>query len=270
MAFSQTDYNAAQPLFHRAAAKSKDGSVALSAKYFEARGLGSTKRTDDALGLYLQVAEAKSQYRDDARATAGAMLLARGKRAEALKQYEALSNEAEKSATKAEGAVRAGLIATDLAVADRGKTDKVMADKAKLLKAESLYKQQKFTEAAPVYEELRGSQLNPKLRAEAAYKLGWSCIQLKDAARVIETFSYFIKTFPESPQAPIALIQRALAYQQSNNLDAAVADLNFLINNYPAAKEREAALQQKALLLGEQNREPEMAQTFQQLLKEFP
>ena len=399
LAFSQKDYNAAQPLFHRAAAKSKDGSVALSAKYFEARCLESTKRTDDALGLYLQVAEAKSQYRDDARATAGAMFLARGKRPEALKQYEALSNEAEKPATKAEAAVRAGLIAIDLAVADRGKADKAMTDKArtllqkgraspeggrwrgiaqagllrleyqtgqfaqlitdykkaagelpddakpealllvgnaqrqlghsqeaediyrqiiekfpnreeakdaryqrlinvynsdpnavivevdeflktnptaeradqaKLLKAEALYKQQKFTEAAPVYEELRSSQLNPKLRAEAAYKLGWSYIQLKDPARVIDTFGYFIKTFPESAQAPVALIQRALAYQQSSNLDAAVADLNFLINNYPAAKEREAALQQKALLLGEQNREPEMAQTFQQLLKEFP
>src|SRR5207248_11777447 len=45
---------------------------------------------------------------------------------------------------------------------------------------------------------------------------------------------------------------------------------NFLIKNYPAAKEREAAIQQKALLLGELNREAEMAQTFQQLLKEYP
>src|SRR5205814_1150372 len=68
----------------------------------------------------------------------------------------------------------------------------------------------------------------------------------------------------------IALTQRALAYQQINNMDAAIADLNFLISNYPAAKEREAAIQQKALLLGELNREPEMAQTFQQLLKEYP
>src|SRR5207302_7560682 len=133
LAFSQKDYNAAQLLFHRAAAKSKDGSVALSAKYFEARCLESTKRTDDALGLYLQVAEAKSQYRDDARATAGAMLLARGKRPDALKQYEALSNEADKPAAKAEAAVRAGLIAIDPAAADRGKADKAMTDKARTL-----------------------------------------------------------------------------------------------------------------------------------------
>src|SRR5437588_3498047 len=399
LAFSQKDFTAAQPLFHKAAAKSKDASVALSAKYFEARCLESSKRADDALVLYLQVAEAKSQYREDARTTAGEMLLVRGRRTDALKQYEALASEAEKPAAKAESAVRAGLIALDLAVADRAKIDSAMAEKArvllqkgrvasdsgkwkgiaqagllrleyqtgqfaqvvtdykksaeqlpeeakpeamllvgnaqrqlghtqeaegiyreiiekfpnreeakdaryqrliniynsdqnaviaevdalrktnptgeradqaKLLKAEALYKQQRFADAAPVYEELRASELTPKLRAEAAYKLGWCHIQLKDPARVIDTFSYFIKTFPESPQAPIALIQRALAYQQSSNLDAAVADLNFLINNYPAANEREAALQQKALLLGEQNREPEMAQTFQQLLKEFP
>jgi TolA-binding protein len=399
LAFSQKDFTAAQPLFHKAAAKSKDPSVALSAKYFEARCLESSKRADEALMLYLQVAEAKSQYREDARTTAGAMLLARGRRIDALKQYEALASEAEKPAAKAEAAVRAGLIALDLAVADRAKIDSGMAEKArvllqkgrvasdsgrwkgvaqagllrleyqtgqfaqvisdykksagqlpeeakaetmllvgnaqrqlghtqeaegiyreiiekfpnreeakdaryqrliniynsdpnaviaevdeflktnptseradqaKLLKAEALYKQQKFGEAAPFYEELRGSQLALNLRSEAAYKLGWCAVQMKDSARAVEAFSYFIKTFPDNPQTPIALTQRSLAYQQSNNMDAAIADLNFLISNYPKAKEREAAIQQKALLLGELNREPEMAQTFQQLLKEYP
>ncbi len=327
------------------------------------------------------------------------MLLARGRRTDALKQYEALATEAEKPAAKAESAVRAGLIALDLAVADRAKIDSAMAEKArvllqkgrvasdsgrwkgvaqagllrleyqtgqfaqvvsdykksagqlpeeakaetmllvgnaqrqlgrtqeaegiyreiiekfpsreeakdaryqrliniynsdpnaviaevdeflktnptseradqaKLLKAEALYKQQKFGEAAPFYEELRASQLALNLRSEAAYKLGWCAVQMKDSARAIEAFSYFIKTFPDNPQAPIALTQRALAYQQSNNMDAAIVDLNFLISNYPKAKEREATIQQKALLLGEQNREPEMAQAFQQLLKEYP
>src|SRR5207249_5855583 len=132
-AFSQKDFTTAQPLFHKAAAKSKDASVALSAKYFEARCLESSKRADDALMLYLEVAEAKSQYREDVRTTAGAMLLARGRRTDALKQYEALANEAEKPAAKAEAAVRAGLIALDLAVADRAKIDSAMAEKARVL-----------------------------------------------------------------------------------------------------------------------------------------
>src|SRR5436190_46394 len=361
LAFSQKDFTAAQPLFHKAAANSKDAAVVLSAKYFEARCLESTKRADDALMLYLEGAEAKSQYREDARTTAGAMLLARGRRSDALKQYEALATEAEKPASKAESAVRAGLIALDLAVADRARIDSAMAEKArtllqkgraisdsgrwkgiaqagllrleyqtgqfgqvisdykksaeqlpeeakdaryqrliniynsdpnavvaevdeflktnptgeradqaKLLKAEALYKQQRFAEAAPVYEELRAVELTPKLKAEAAYKLGWCYIQLKDAPHAIDALTSFLKAFPDHPQAPTVLSQRALAFQQIQNADAAISDLNLLIKSYPTAKEREAAIQQKALLLGEQNREPEMAQSFQQLLKEYP
>jgi TolA-binding protein len=399
LAFSDKDYAAAQPLFHKAAAKSKDGSVALSAKYFEARCLENTKHGDDALNLYLQVAELKSQYREDARTTAAGMLLARGRRADALKQYEALSNEAEKPALKAEAAVRAGLIASDLATADRGKVYKELvekartlfdrgrtspeagkwkgiaqagllrleyqtgqfsllitdykktidqlpdeakpeamllagnaqrqlghaheaeetyrqiidnfpardeakearyqrlinlynsnadgllgeveeflktnptperADQARLLKAEAFYKQQKFAEAAPIYEQLRSSQLAANLRSEAAYKLGWCRMQMKDSANAIEAFSYFLKAFPDAPQAPTALVQRATAYQQSSNADAAIADLDALISKFPKAKEREGALQQKALLLGEKNQPAEMARTFAQLLKEYP
>ncbi len=398
MAFSQKDYGTAQSLFHKAAAKSKDA-VALSAKYFEARCLENIKRGDEALSLYLQVAETKSQYREDARATAGAMLLARGRQADALKQYEALSNEAEKPATRAEAAVRAGLIASDLATADRGKVYKELldkaraffergrtmpeagkwkgiaqagllrleyqtglftqliadfkksgdqlpdeakpesmllvgnaqrqlgrahdaeetyrqiidkfpareeakearyqrlinlynsepeavigeveaflktnpsperADQARLLKAEALYKQQKFGEAAPIYEQLRSSNLAANLRAEAAYKLAWCFVQTKDTSHVIEAFSYFLKAFPDAAQAPAALMQRAMAYQQSGNADAAIADLDGMLSKFPKAKEREGALQQKALLLGEKNQPAEMARTFAQLLREFP
>jgi TolA-binding protein len=399
LAFSDKDYGTAQPLFHKASAKSKDGSVALSAKYFEARCLENTKRGDEALNLYLQVAEMKSQYREDARGTAATMLLARGRRADALKQYEALSSEAEKPAMKAEAAVRAGLIASDLATADRGKVYKELVEKARtlfdrgrtapeagkwkgiaqagllrleyqtgqfsllitdykktleqlpdeakpeamllagnaqrqlghsheaeetyrqiierfpareeakearyqrlinlynssadslvgeveeflksnptperaaqarLLKAEAYYKQQKFAEAAAIYEPLRSSELAPNLRAEVAYKLGWCRMQTKDAARAIEAFSYFLKAFPDAPQAPTALVQRATAYQQSANPDAAIADLDALLSKFPKAKEREGAFQQKALLLGEKNQPAEMAKTFAQLLKEFP
>src|SRR5204862_6271111 len=108
-------------------------SVALWTKYFEAGCLGRTKGADDSLMLNLQVAEAKRQYREDARTTAGAMLLARGRRTDALKQYESLASEAEKPAARAEAAVRAGLIARDLSVADRAKIESAMAEKARSL-----------------------------------------------------------------------------------------------------------------------------------------
>ncbi|MFL6515201.1 MAG: tetratricopeptide repeat protein, partial [Chthoniobacterales bacterium] len=143
-------------------------------------------------------------------------------------------------------------------------------DQAKLLKAEALYQQQKYSEAAPVYADLRASQLSSKLRAEAAYKLGWCYVQLKDLPRIVEAFTYFIQAFPDNPQAPAALAQRALAYQQDKNYEVAIADLNTILGKYPTAREREAALQQKALILGQQGNPKGMSDTFRQLLKEFP
>ncbi|HEX8679929.1 MAG TPA: tetratricopeptide repeat protein, partial [Chthoniobacterales bacterium] len=144
------------------------------------------------------------------------------------------------------------------------------ADQARLLKAEAFYKQANFAEAAPLYETLRASQLSPKLRAESAYKAGWCYVQMKNPLRIIDAFTYFLKAFPDNPQAPSALTQRALAYQETKNFDAAIADLNTLIAQFPSAREREAAMQQKALLLGQQENGKGMSDAFQQLLKEYP
>src|SRR6266852_2395598 len=135
MAFTQKDYATALPLFHRSATKSKDAAVALSAHYFEARCLEALDHKDEACDIYQQVAEAKNPnpYREDARETAARIALARGRKADALKQYEALSNETQKPALKAETTVRAGLIALDLLQSDRGKIDNGMSDKAMAL-----------------------------------------------------------------------------------------------------------------------------------------
>jgi TolA-binding protein len=400
-AFTEKNYGAALPLFHRAATKAKEPAVTLSAHYFEARCLETLDRKDEACAIYLQVVEAKgtNPYREDSRLAAAAILVARGKKAEALKQYEALVNETQKPALKAEAQVRAGLIAIDLSQTEKGKVDQAMVDKAtsllqkarataeagrfrpiaevallrlqyqtgryaelvadfkkeqqklpdearpeamllaanaerqlghskeadeiyaelvakypkreeakdaqyqrlinvynsdpaglvdavdqflatnptperadqaKLLKAEALYQQQKYADAAPIYADLRASQLSPKLRAEAAYKLGWCFVQLKDLPRTVEAFTYFIQAFPDNPQTPSALAQRALVYQQDKNYDVAVADLNTILTKHPGAREREAALQQKALILGQQGNGKAMSDTFRQLLKEFP
>jgi len=92
IAFADKDYATALPLFHRSAGKSKEPAVALSARYFEARCLEGTGRKDEAADVYAQVAEGgnPNPYREDARLTAAAIFAARGKKFDALKQYEAL------------------------------------------------------------------------------------------------------------------------------------------------------------------------------------
>jgi TolA-binding protein len=401
MAFTDKDYATALPLFHRSAARSKEPAVALSARYFEARCLEAVGKKDEASDIYAHVAEAPNPnpYREDSRVTAATIFAGRGKKLDALKQYEALANEAQKPALKAECAVRGGLIALELVQADKGKTEKAMtdraaalfqkgrtladagkfraiaqvgyrrlqyqtgqygqllaeykkeldklpeaaqaevlllaanserqlghpkeaetlyhqliakypdreeakdaayqqlinvynsdpsalsaavdqflatnptnerADQARLLKAEALYKQQNYTDAASMYGELRASELSPRLRAEAAYKLGLCHVQTKNIPGVIEAFTYYLQTFPDAAQIPAALAQRALAYEQSKNYSAALTDLTIILAKYPKAHEREAALQLKALILGQQDNTKGMVDTFRQLLKEFP
>ncbi len=144
------------------------------------------------------------------------------------------------------------------------------ADQAKLLKAEALYKEKDFAGAAPLYAGLRDSKLSAKLRAEASFKLGWCYVQLKQSDKTIDAFAYFLQAFPEHPQIPSALAQRALAFQEGKQYERARSDLEQLLVSFPKAREREAALQQKALILGQTDDNKGMANTFQQLLKEYP
>src|SRR4029077_13648398 len=132
---TQKDYSTALPLVHRSAAKSKEAAVTLSARYFEARCLEALGQKDEACDIYQQVAEAKNPnpYREDARVTAASIALTRGRKTDALKQYEALANETQKPALKAEATVRAGLLAVDLEQADKGKIDRAMSEKAMTL-----------------------------------------------------------------------------------------------------------------------------------------
>ena len=133
--FNAKDYEAARPLFHRAAAKVKASALALSARYFEARCLESLKRKDEARDIYQQVVTVPppNPYRDDARLAIGGILLEKDRKADALEQFEALAKETDKPALKAEATVRAGTLALDLAVPEKGQADKAMTAKAKSL-----------------------------------------------------------------------------------------------------------------------------------------
>ena len=93
---------------------------------------------------------------------------------------------------------------------------------------------------------------------------------MKDLPRIVEAFSYYVQAFPDTPQASAAFAQRAVAYREDKNYDVALADLNTILTKYPGAAEREASLQQKALILGQQGNAKGMSTTFRQLLKEFP
>lgn len=146
------------------------------------------------------------------------------------------------------------------------------ADKARaeLLKAELLFGEGRYDEAAPLYESASATAANEQHRAEALYKLAWCRMQSKQYDGAIQSLTRFLILHPSHPLAPAALAQRAVAQMQTGQPGAAIQDFEAIIHSYPKAKERETAMQQRALLLGQQKRNAEMIAAFERLLAEYP
>jgi TolA-binding protein len=150
-------------------------------------------------------------------------------------------------------------------------SDPVRRDKVMLMKAESLLKQQDFSGAAALYEPVSAStHLTGPLKAEALYKLGWCAMQTRDFEKAIAAYTRLIDQYPTSKSLCSARVQRAIANQTLKNLAAAEKDYLEVIKKYNDCPERELALQQEALIRGQQNDNPGMAEHFTRLLKEYP
>ncbi len=144
------------------------------------------------------------------------------------------------------------------------------ADKAKLLKAQTLFQQRRFEPAARLYLELTNSSLADPYKADCYYAAGFSFLQLNDNPSAIHAFTGLIDKYPKHRMTSKALLKRALLFQEAKNLPAAVNDFNKIIADYPASAETEAALLQRGLTLGQQADYQKMTATFRQLLKDYP
>jgi TolA-binding protein len=285
MAFTQKNYADALPLFHRAATKSKDAAVALSAHYFEARCLEALDHKDEACDIYQQVAEAKNPnpYREDARETAGRIALARGRKADALRQYEALSNETQKPALKAEATVRAGLIASDLVQTDKGKIDKAMADHAMALlqKGRAAAEAGKWRPQALVgilrlefqtgqfgqllndYKKAQ-QQLSEEMRAEAMLLAANSQRQLGHAKEAEALYHEIVEKYPSREEAKEAAFDRLLNIYNSDPSTLPPEVDQYLATNPPAERADQAKLFKAEALYKQQNY-PRAAPIFSEL-----
>src|SRR5881227_2256817 len=229
LAFTDKDYATALPLFHRSASRSKEPAVALSARYFEARCLEALGRKDEAADIYAQVAESgnPNPYREDARVTAASIFAARGKKVDALKQYEALANEGQKPALKAECAVRGGLIALELVQADKGKMDKAMVDLA-----------------AALFQKGRTLPEAGKFRALA--QVGFRRLQFQTGqyAQLLADYKKELEKLPEAAQAEVLLLA-ANSERQLGHPKEAEALYRQITTKYPDREEaKDAAYQQ--------------------------
>ena len=140
-----------------------------------------------------------------------------------------------------------------------------------LMKAEILFKNQDFKNAADLYERLATSrQLTGLMKGEVLTKLGWCWLQTRENERAIKVYTELIDGFPTFKSIPAALLHRAVARLRTNNPEAAIKDLRQLIDKFPKAKERESGLLQLARLLGQRGDTAGMVEMFKVYLREQP
>lgn len=144
-------------------------------------------------------------------------------------------------------------------------------DQTLLMKAETLYKRGDRTAAAPLYSAVAASrQLPSALRAEANLKIGICAMEARDFERAVQAFTAVGEEAPTNKNVPYAIVQRATAYVGLKNLTAAEKDFDTVIRKYPNARARELALEQKAMIRGQQDDNKGMSAAFDDLLTSFP
>ncbi len=89
------------------------------------------------------------------------------------------------------------------------------------------------------------SNLSAQVRADAMYKKAW-CAYHGGTADAISTLNEFIRTFTTDVRLPEALALRGCCYVNQNNLDAALADFDRVINEYPQSPAVPMCLQRAA------------------------
>jgi TolA-binding protein len=236
--FNDKDYESAAPLFHRAAAKAKASTLVLSARYFEARCLESLNRKDEARDIYQQVVEVAdpNPYRDDSRLAIGSIFLEKGRKADALAQFEALAGETKKAPLKAEATVRAGSLALDLAQSEKGKPDKAMTAKAAALlkKGRTLpeggrwngiaavgllrleYQSGQYAQAVADYAQSKDDVPN-EARPEMMLLAANSQRQLGHGKDAQDLYRQIIQKYPEREEAKDAQYQRLIGLYNSSD-----------------------------------------------------
>src|SRR5213075_2050778 len=219
--------------------------------------------------IYVEVAEAgnPNPYREDARITAASIFTGRGRKIDALKQYEALANEAQKPALKAESAVRGGMIGLDLVQADKGKIDIAMADRAEALlrKGRALPEAGKFRANAQAGLRRLQYQTGQYAQLLAEYKKEQGNLPEAAQAEVL-----LLATSPTNERADQAKLLKAEALYKQQNCAEAVPIYEELRASQLSAKLRSEAAYKLSLCHAQAKNIPGIIEAFTYYMQTFP
>jgi tetratricopeptide (TPR) repeat protein len=101
-----------------------------------------------------------------------------------------------------------------------------------LMKAETLFAEDKPTEAADVYRDIDSTLLSEKNRRGMLYQRGRCLAEAKDPEGAIKSLTDFITKYPDDERVMIARATRATAYATTGQSGLAIADFQKDIDNF--------------------------------------
>ncbi|MEM1296053.1 MAG: tetratricopeptide repeat protein, partial [Verrucomicrobiota bacterium] len=148
--------------------------------------------------------------------------------------------------------------------------DTPFIDLALLIKAERLYENKDYKNAAVTYRNVRPSNIDPKYVPARHYKMGWALIESGNEPQGLDILGEFASDWPDDPRVPSALVKRAMTFQTLENYEDALSNYQTLTKRFPSDPNSEFSMQQIALIHAQLQQIRPMVEAYSNLLKRFP
>lgn len=142
--------------------------------------------------------------------------------------------------------------------------------KALLMKAETLFDEGKFREAAAAYNQINPDLVGKDNQGNMLYKRGWCLSESGDHNGAVRSFSGFLKVFPDDDRSAKVIAQRGKSYLALGDRPGALRDFDLLIQRYPQNKLAALAWQNSAKIKKDAQDYPEMIRRYDAMLVSFP
>lgn len=146
----------------------------------------------------------------------------------------------------------------------------VRIHKALLMKAETLFDNSKFREAAAAYNQIAADIIGEDNRANLLYKRGWCLSESGDHNGAVRSFTHFLNRYAEDGRAPQVIARRGKSFLALSDRASALKDFDLLIKRFPKDKLAALAWQNSAKIKKEDQDYADMIRRYQAMLDGFP
>lgn len=139
-----------------------------------------------------------------------------------------------------------------------------------LMKAEQLYADQKYEEAAETYVQVNEKYLEAKYIPSWSFKKAYCWQKIGNHAGAINGFTAYLDSYPNDARAADAMTLRGMSYLKLEDKEKALKDFEAVLKKDPSSQNASLALQSCARIYWGLKKYDAVIETNEKLLAQFP